>query len=118
MASREQRPEPAPPGVRPPESSGPASLPPCVAAVPLLCYVQPVSTTLTIRLGDRLAQALEKEAKQSGLPKGQIARRALEALLQEQGRLRVMSQYFGTCGGPADLSTNKAYRRAWTRRRA
>jgi len=86
--------------------------------VPLKCYLESVSTTLTIRLGDRLAQALEKEAKQSGLAKGQIARRALEALLQQEGKLRVMSQYFGTCGGPADLSTNKAYRRAWTRRRA
>ena len=86
--------------------------------MPLVSYLESVSTTLTIRLGDRLAQALEKEAKQSGLAKGQIARRALEALLQQEGKLRVMSQYFGTCGGPADLSTNKAYRRAWTRRRA
>ena len=77
-----------------------------------------MSTTLTIRLGDQLAQALEREAKQSGLAKGEIARQALEARLQRGGTLRVMSQYFGTCGGPADLSTNKAYRRAWTRRRA
>lgn len=46
----------------------------------------------TIRLGDRLAQTLEKEAKQSGFAKGQIARRALEALLQQEGKLRVMSQ--------------------------
>jgi hypothetical protein len=77
-----------------------------------------MSTTLTIRLGDRLAEALEKEAEQSGLAKGEIARQALEARLQQGGTLRVMSQYFGACSGPADLSTNKAYRRAWTRRRA
>lgn len=74
--------------------------------------------TLTIRLGGKLAQALEQESKQSGLSKGEIARQALEARLQGGGALRVMTRHFGSVGGPKDLSTNKAYRRVWKRKNA
>jgi hypothetical protein len=28
----------------------------------------------------------------------------------------VMSRYFGSVTGPADLSTNKSYRRTWARK--
>jgi hypothetical protein len=77
-----------------------------------------VGDTLTIRIGPTMARALEKEAKQSGLSKGEIARQALEARLRQTGGLRVMSQYFGATDGPSDLSTNKAYRRTWKRRPA
>jgi len=72
---------------------------------------------LTIRLGEELAHALEKEAKQTGLAKGVIARQALEARLQSGGKLAVMHRYFGSMQGPSDLSTNKIYRRNWGKKR-
>lgn len=73
--------------------------------------------TLTIRLGAELAEALQQEARETGLSKGEIARRAIAARLRKAGGLTVMSRYFGAMGGPADLSTNKAYRRAWKKPR-
>lgn len=76
-----------------------------------------MADTLTIRLGRRLAAALDEEANQTGLTKGQIARQALESRLQHSGTLGVMSQYFGMVEGPPDLSTNKSYRRKWRRAR-
>ena len=72
-----------------------------------------MNETLTIRLGERLAQALREEARQTGLAKGEIARQALETRLRGSRRLTVMRRYFGAMRGPADLSSNKAYRRAW-----
>jgi hypothetical protein len=77
-----------------------------------------MNETLTIRLGEKLAHALQEEARQTGLAKGEIARQALEARLQRDGKLSVMQRYFGTMRGPSDLSTNKAYRRSWSRKRA
>jgi hypothetical protein len=73
--------------------------------------------TLTVRLGDELAAALRREARQSGIPKGEIVREAVAAHLRRAGGLSVMSRYFGVMRGPSDLSTNKAYRRAWTTKR-
>ncbi len=73
--------------------------------------------TLTIRLGEDLADALQREARRTGLSKGEIARQAIADRLRKAGGLPVMSRHFGTMRGPADLSTNKAYRRAWTKRR-
>jgi len=72
-----------------------------------------MTKTLTIRLGAKLADALGEEARQTGLAKGEIARQALQARLQRTGKLAVMSRYFGATRGPADLSTNKSYRRNW-----
>jgi len=72
-----------------------------------------MNETLTIRLGEKLAVALEAEAEQTGLAKGEIARQALEARLKRTGKLSVMSRHFGAVRGPADLSTNKAYRSKW-----
>lgn len=74
--------------------------------------------TLTIRLGDELAEALQQEARQTGLSKGEIAREAIAARLRKAGGLPVMSRHFGTMRGPGDLSTNKVYRRAWTKKGA
>jgi hypothetical protein len=76
-----------------------------------------VSETLTVRLDEKLAEALTREARQSGLPKGEIVRQAVAAHLQRTPRSSVMSRYFGVMRGPADLSTNKAYRRAWSKKR-
>jgi Ribbon-helix-helix protein, copG family len=77
-----------------------------------------MNETLTIRLGEKLAHALQEEARQTGLAKGEIARQALESRLQRGGKLAVMQHYFGTMRGPSDLSTNKTYRRNWNKQRA
>jgi len=69
--------------------------------------------TLTIRIGEELAYALNEEARRTGLAKGEIARQALKSRLQSSGKLSVMERHFGSVSGPADLSTNKAYRRKW-----
>ena len=74
--------------------------------------------TLTIRIDEHLARALSEEAQQTGLSKGQIARDALTARLQGDAKLEVLSRYFGVVKGPKDLSTNKAYRRDWKKKRA
>ena len=82
-----------------------------------MCYTRRVNETLTIRLGEKLAHALDEEARQTGLAKGEIARQALESRLQRRGGLAVMQRYFGTIQGPADLSTNKEHRRRWNKKR-
>lgn len=84
----------------------------------LVCYVSPMGDTLTIRLGEPLAEALEQEAGRTGLSKGEIIRQALETRLRQGGALRVMGRHFGSMAGPADLSANRAYRRTWKRNRA
>ena len=73
--------------------------------------------SLTVRLPDELAEALGQAARESGLPKGDIVRQAVAAHLKNAGGPSVMSRHFGAVRGPADLSTNKAYRRAWTKKR-
>ena len=73
--------------------------------------------TLTVRLGDDLAEALRREARQSGRPKGEIVRQAIDMHLRKTTSGSVMARHFGVMRGPADLSTNKAYRRAWTKKR-
>jgi hypothetical protein len=82
-----------------------------------VCYTSLVRATLTIRLGDDLIEALTREARQSGLPKGEIVRQAIATHLRNTASTPVMARYFGTMRGPANLSTNKAYRRAWTKKR-
>jgi hypothetical protein len=77
-----------------------------------------MNETLTIRLGEKLADALREEAEQTGLAKGEIARQALELRLQRSGKLSVMSRHFGAMQGPSDLSTNKAYRKQWGKKKA
>jgi len=79
--------------------------------------LQAMRSTLTVRLNDELAEALQQASHQSGVPKGEIVRQAVAAHLKKTGGLAVMSRYFGAIHGPADLSTNKAYRRAWTKAR-
>jgi hypothetical protein len=77
-----------------------------------------MNESLTIRLGETLAHALDREARRSGLTKGEIARQALESRLQNGGKLVVMPRHFGAMRGPADLSTNRAYRRSWNKKPA
>lgn len=77
-----------------------------------------MNETLSIRLGEELAHALEEEARQTGLAKGEIARQALASRLQRGGKLAVMQRHFGSMRGPSDLGTNKSYRRSWNKKRA
>ena len=77
-----------------------------------------MNETLTIRLGEKLAFALDEEARRTGLAKGEIARQAIESRLQSSGKLSVMERHFGCMSGPADLSTNKAYRQNWKKKRS
>ena len=81
-------------------------------------YIGAMNETLTVRLGKKLADALQTEARQSGVAKGEIARQALQARLGQKGGLPVMRRYFGVMGGPSDLSTNKSYRRTWNKKPA
>ena len=81
-------------------------------------YSRHVNETLTIRLGQKLAHALQQEAQQTGLAKGEIARQALETRLHRGGKLAVMQRHFGVMAGPTDLSTNKVHRRAWNKKQA
>ena len=74
--------------------------------------------TLTVRLTEELADALREEARQSGVPKGEIVRQAIAIRLQKATSSSAMSRHFGIMRGPSDLSTNKAYRRAWKKKRA
>jgi hypothetical protein len=74
-------------------------------------------TTLTVRLSEELAEGLREEARQTGVPKGEIARQAIAVRLQKTASGSVISRHFGVMRGPADLSTNKAYRRAWSSKR-
>lgn len=74
-----------------------------------------MNATLTIRLGEELAQALEEEATQSGLSKGEIARQAIAARLEAKGKTSTLQRYFGVMSGPEDLSGNKEYRRIWNK---
>ena len=77
-----------------------------------------MNETPTIQLGEKLAHALEREARRTGLAKGEIARQELESRLHHDGRLPVMHCYFGSMRGPADLSTNRIRRRHWNKKRA
>jgi ribbon-helix-helix CopG family protein len=89
----------------------------CIAPLPPpMCYGPGMNETLTIRLGEKLAHALLEESRRTGLPKGEIARQALDFRLQSSGKLSVIERHFGSMRGPADLSTNKAYRRNWNKK--
>lgn len=90
----------------------------CIALLPMSCYILNMNETLTIRLGDTLAGALEAEARKTGLSKGEIARQALASRLQGAANLTVMKRYAGAMRGPSDLSTNRTYRRQWGKKRA
>jgi hypothetical protein len=76
-----------------------------------------MAETLTIRLSDDLAEALRREAQETGVPRGELVRRAIAERVEKSRATSVISRHFGMMRGPADLSTNRAYRRAWTKKR-
>jgi predicted transcriptional regulator len=70
-----------------------------------------MSKTLTIRLEDDVAEALEGEARRTNRSKGRIVRDALKDHLNKGRRsaLQALKKYAGIIEGPKDLSTNKKY---------
>jgi hypothetical protein len=75
-----------------------------------------MGATLTIRLSEDLAEALRRESHASGVPQGEIVRQAIAARVRGAASGSTMARHFGAMRGPADLSTNKAYRRVWRRK--
>lgn len=82
-----------------------------------MCYSGWMGATLTVRLSEDMAEELHRASRESGVARGEIVRQAVAAHLKRTRGVSVMSRHFGSMHGPADLSTNKAYRRAWTKRR-
>lgn len=77
-----------------------------------------MSDALTIQLSKRLADALQAEAKDTGIPEVEILRQALETRLKQersQGKSSI-ERFAGILQGPPDLSTNKEYKKRWGRR--
>jgi predicted transcriptional regulator len=70
-----------------------------------------MSKTLTVRLEDDVAEALEGEARRTNRSKGRIVREALKDHLNKEGRtaLEALKKYAGIIEGPEDLSTSKKY---------
>jgi hypothetical protein len=67
--------------------------------------------TITVRLGQELAEWLEESARRAGVPQGRIIREQLEkarAASQSQAFLRLA----GAVSGPRDLSSRKGFSRS------
>lgn len=75
-----------------------------------------VSQTLSIRLPDALREKLEADAQNTGQSKSQIVLAELERRYAGRGEGQGIMRLAGIMRGPKDLSTNKAYRRAWGKR--
>ena len=56
--------------------------------------------TLSIRLDEELADALERESRETGLPKGEIVRRALAAQFDRPPAASTIVRHFATVRGP------------------
>jgi predicted transcriptional regulator len=79
-----------------------------------------MSDTLTIRLDEQLARALEEEAKRVGTSKGEVVRDAIRSRLRKT-RATALDAFEGLCGivdGPVDLSTNPRHLAGLGRARA
>lgn len=65
--------------------------------------------TLSVRLDDEEARALDEAARRTGRSKGRIVKDALRAHLEagERSALAALSSVSGIVRGPRDLSTNK-----------
>ena len=69
-----------------------------------------MGNTITVRLGQELAEWLEESARRAGVPQGRIVRDQLEkarAASQGQAFLRLA----GKLRGPRDLSSRKGFSR-------
>jgi predicted transcriptional regulator len=66
-----------------------------------------MSTTITVRLPDKLAEWLSETSRRTGLPRGRIIREELEKARISEGRpfLRLA----GLVAGPANLSKRRGF---------
>jgi hypothetical protein len=65
--------------------------------------------TLTVRLGDELAEWIEEQSRKTGLSQGKIVREQLERA--RAGSARPFMRLAGTIKGPRDLSRRKGFSR-------
>lgn len=79
-------------------------------------YYRRLMTTISVKLPDPLARALQREAESRDLPKSVVVRESLEQALansleEDPGPscYDLVADLVGTVDGPADASTNKAY---------
>lgn len=75
--------------------------------------------SLTIRLDDELAEALETKAQKANRSRGQIVREALAEHLSDvkPSALQALDKYAGRMRGPKDLSTHKKHLAGMGRKR-
>ena len=77
--------------------------------------------TLSVKVSDGLNARLTAVARQRRTSKSALARKALEAVLNESGKrtpgsaLDLVRDLVGCVAGPADLSVNKAYLKTFGR---
>jgi len=70
-----------------------------------------MGNTITVRLGQELAEWLEESARRTGVPQGRIVRDQLEkARAASQGR--AFLRLAGTVRGPRDLSSRRGFSRS------
>lgn len=70
-----------------------------------------MSTTLSVRLGDDLAQWVEEQAKITGRSQGSLVKEALEKVRHEE-QVKPFMKLAGSLDGPADLSQRKGFSRS------
>jgi predicted DNA-binding protein len=67
--------------------------------------------TIGIRLTSELAEWLEQQQRQTGMPAGRIIRQQLERARKEAGNQRFL-RHAGKISGPAGLSSRKGFARS------
>lgn len=67
--------------------------------------------TISVRLGQELADWLEESARKAGVPQGRIVREQLEKA-REASQRQAFLRLAGTVRGPRDLSSRKGFSRS------
>jgi len=70
-----------------------------------------MSHTVSIRLTPELAEWLQEERRQTGMPVGRIIRHQLERARSEAGNQRFL-RHAGKISGPRNLSARKGFARS------
>jgi hypothetical protein len=74
-----------------------------------------MSTTLTIRLSDEMAERLREKSRRTGLPVGRVVRQFVETGLSQDSPTKDSQswrKYVGIIkGGPRDVSSRKGFSR-------
>jgi Ribbon-helix-helix protein, copG family len=74
-----------------------------------------MSTTLTIRLSDEVAERLREKSRRTGLPVGRVVRQFVETGLSQDSPTKdnqPWRKYVGIIkGGPRDVSSRKGFSR-------